>query len=57
MRLAREGKLNTVAPPIFQHLVDDEPDGSNAAQQDLTAREALSKSTFPHHYDTMAGSN
>ena len=57
MRLAREGKLNPVAPPVVKYLIDDEPDGSDAAQQNLTEREVMSKSSSLHCYDTMAGSD
>lgn len=44
MKLAREGNLNTVAPPVLKHLIDDEPDESSPVHEDLTGREAMSKS-------------
>ncbi|KAI4132757.1 MAG: hypothetical protein LQ347_002468, partial [Umbilicaria vellea] len=56
LKLAREGNLETVAPTILQHLIDDELDGGSAVQQDVTESEAMN-AIFAGTGSTAAGLN
>lgn len=45
-----------MGPTILQHLIHDERNESSAAEQDLTQREAMSKSNLPRCcYETWEG--